>query len=157
MVIIYIKQHLSNIWITVYEKVKQHWDLVEKKRCLYQKTLNKFQLSFWCGIILVALLWTLNKFPTSFWCDITLVFLLLTLKKQLWYKSDSSTGSREHRCCFTEHLLWRLLLLFSKSSCKPLLAIWPLAYWQSKNSKIPKSFFFFRGIWIYPRGVCRPY
>ena len=27
-------QHLSNIWSSIHEKVKQHWGLVEKKRCL---------------------------------------------------------------------------------------------------------------------------
>ena len=29
-----IKQHLSNIWGSVHEKVKQHWGWVEKKRCI---------------------------------------------------------------------------------------------------------------------------
>ena len=28
------KQHLSNIWSSIYEKVKQHWGWVEKKSCL---------------------------------------------------------------------------------------------------------------------------
>ena len=28
------KQHLSNIWISIQEKVKQHWDWLEKMRCL---------------------------------------------------------------------------------------------------------------------------
>ena len=28
------KQHLSNIWCSVREKVKQHWDWVEKMCCL---------------------------------------------------------------------------------------------------------------------------
>ena len=34
MMIIYIKQHLSDIWSSIHDKVKQHWDWVEKKRCL---------------------------------------------------------------------------------------------------------------------------
>ena len=42
---VYIKQHLSNIWSSVYEKVKQHWDWVEKKRCfkkcVYEKTSER--------------------------------------------------------------------------------------------------------------------
>ena len=29
-----IKQHLGNIWNSVHEKVKQHWDWVEKKSYL---------------------------------------------------------------------------------------------------------------------------
>ena len=32
MMIICIKQHLSNIWSSIYEKVKQHWGLGWKKR-----------------------------------------------------------------------------------------------------------------------------
>ena len=30
MMLICIKQHLSNIWNSIYENVKQHWGLVEK-------------------------------------------------------------------------------------------------------------------------------
>ena len=34
MILTCIKQHLSNIWNSIHEKVKQHWDWVERKRCL---------------------------------------------------------------------------------------------------------------------------
>ena len=34
VMVICIKQHLSNIWSSVHEKVKQHWGRFEKKRCL---------------------------------------------------------------------------------------------------------------------------
>ena len=34
MMLICIKQHLSNTWTSIHEKVKQHWGWVEKKRCL---------------------------------------------------------------------------------------------------------------------------
>ena len=34
MMVIYIKQCLSNIWSSIHEKAKQHWCWVEKKRCL---------------------------------------------------------------------------------------------------------------------------
>ena len=34
IMIICIKQHLSNLWSSIHEKVKQHWGWVEKKRCL---------------------------------------------------------------------------------------------------------------------------
>ena len=37
MMLICIKQHLSNIWSSVYENVKQHWGWVEKTRCLWKK------------------------------------------------------------------------------------------------------------------------
>ena len=39
--VINIKQHLSNIWSSIYEKVKQHWgwikesDVYKKKACIY--------------------------------------------------------------------------------------------------------------------------
>ena len=29
-----IKHHLSNLWSSIHEKVKQHWGWVDKKRCL---------------------------------------------------------------------------------------------------------------------------
>ena len=32
-----IKQHLSNIWSSIHEKVKQHWGWVEKKALLVKK------------------------------------------------------------------------------------------------------------------------
>ena len=32
-----IKQHLSNTWSSIHEKVKQHWGWVEKKHRLYNK------------------------------------------------------------------------------------------------------------------------
>ena len=34
MMVICIKQHLSNVWSSIHEKVKQHWDWVEKKALL---------------------------------------------------------------------------------------------------------------------------
>ena len=34
MMVICIKQHLSSIWNSINEKVKQHWSWVEKKSCL---------------------------------------------------------------------------------------------------------------------------
>ena len=30
MMLIYIKQHPTNAWGAIYEKVKEHWDWVEK-------------------------------------------------------------------------------------------------------------------------------
>ena len=37
MVVICIKQHLSNIWSSIHEKVRQHCGWVEKKRSLKKK------------------------------------------------------------------------------------------------------------------------
>ena len=37
MMLVCIKEHLSNIWSSVHEKVKQHWGWVEKRRCLQKK------------------------------------------------------------------------------------------------------------------------
>ena len=33
----YIMQHPSNIWSSIHEKVKQHWEWVEKKTLLIKK------------------------------------------------------------------------------------------------------------------------
>ena len=30
---------LSNIWSSIHEKVKQHWGWIEKKCCLYEKSV----------------------------------------------------------------------------------------------------------------------
>ena len=37
MMVILIKQHLSNIWNSIHEKGKQHWGWVKKKHCFYKK------------------------------------------------------------------------------------------------------------------------
>ena len=37
MMLIYIKQHLRNIWGSIQEKIKQHWGWVEKEHCFYKK------------------------------------------------------------------------------------------------------------------------
>ena len=37
-----IKQHLSNIWSSIHEKVKQHWGWVEKKAMLIKKACIGF-------------------------------------------------------------------------------------------------------------------
>ena len=37
MMLTWIKQHPSYIWSSIYENVKQHWDWVEKKRCIQKK------------------------------------------------------------------------------------------------------------------------
>ena len=37
MMLIYIKQHLRNIWGSIHEKIKQHWGWVEKEHCFYKK------------------------------------------------------------------------------------------------------------------------
>ena len=37
MMVICIKEHLSNIWSSIQEEVKQHWDWVEKKALLIRK------------------------------------------------------------------------------------------------------------------------
>ena len=41
MIFICIKQHLSNIWSSVYENVKQHWGWVEKKALLIKKACSQ--------------------------------------------------------------------------------------------------------------------
>ena len=39
-----VKQHLSNIWSSIHEKVKQHWGWVEKKCCLQKNACNGVKL-----------------------------------------------------------------------------------------------------------------
>ena len=39
MMFICIQQHLSNIWSSNHEKVKQHWSLIEKKALLIKKSV----------------------------------------------------------------------------------------------------------------------
>ena len=57
MMVICIKQHLSNIWSWIYEKVQQHWGLVEKKRIAYKKDVyTKWDLVIYFSI-----------FPYLFW------------------------------------------------------------------------------------------
>ena len=34
MMLMCVKHHLSKIWSSIHEKVKQHWGWVGKKRCL---------------------------------------------------------------------------------------------------------------------------
>ena len=42
MVVVYIKQHLSKISSSIYEKVKQRWGWVEKKALLIKKACTRF-------------------------------------------------------------------------------------------------------------------
>ena len=39
IMLVCIKQHLSNIWSSIHEKVKQHWGWIKKKCVAYQKNL----------------------------------------------------------------------------------------------------------------------
>ena len=41
MMLMCIKQHLSNIWTSVFENVKQHWGWVEKKALLIEKACSQ--------------------------------------------------------------------------------------------------------------------
>ena len=62
-----IKQHLSSIWSSIHEKVKQHRGWVEKKRCLLKKAC----------ISLVSLMIS----PSS-WCES--VFNLFSVPSWIW-------------------------------------------------------------------------
>ena len=42
MMVICIKQHLSNIWSSIHEKTKQRWGWVVKTRCLFQQYYSLF-------------------------------------------------------------------------------------------------------------------
>ena len=57
MMVICIKQHLSNIWSSIYEKVKQHWSWVEKS-VAYKKSVYRW--------------WTLKYF--TFFIKINIIY-----------------------------------------------------------------------------------
>ena len=40
MLVVCIKQHLSNIWSSIHEKVNQNWGWVEKKCCLEKACIS---------------------------------------------------------------------------------------------------------------------
>ena len=42
MLVICLKQHLSNIWSSIHEKVKQRWSWPEKKALLIKKCVVLF-------------------------------------------------------------------------------------------------------------------
>ena len=44
MIVIRIKEHLSNIWGSVHEKVKQHWGCIENKACILEILQEYLQL-----------------------------------------------------------------------------------------------------------------
>ena len=41
--------HLSNIWSSIHEEVKQHWGWVEKKRCLLKKACIHMDYTLLCN------------------------------------------------------------------------------------------------------------
>ena len=45
IMLLFIKQHLGNIWSSIHEKVKQHWIWVEKMCCL-QKSRSLLEAKF---------------------------------------------------------------------------------------------------------------
>ena len=46
MVVIFIKQHPTNTWSSIHEKVKQHWGWAEKKALLIKKKMVYIKLFF---------------------------------------------------------------------------------------------------------------
>ena len=45
MILVYIEQHLSDIWSSIHEKVKQPWSWIEKKVFLIKKSVYVNALS----------------------------------------------------------------------------------------------------------------
>ena len=59
--LICIKKHLSNIWISINEKVRQHWDWVEKERCLYKKSVyNNQGINSWNAKVAEQIIWQVS-------------------------------------------------------------------------------------------------
>ena len=79
MMLTCIKQHLSNIWSSIHEKVKQHWGWVEKKCCLIKS-------------VYLDLLGAVNK-------KISELKMLSTKKVQsmaIWSKFVSGNANKKH-------------------------------------------------------------
>ena len=79
MMHICIKQHLSNIWSSIHEKIKQYWGWVEKKALLIKKRVslfkscsyeiqnsNPFETSRFMGYSYIVL-WKKESIHSSFW------------------------------------------------------------------------------------------
>ena len=45
-----IKQHLSNIWSQIHEKIKQHWGWVEKS-VAYKKSVHMNKVTQWLTML----------------------------------------------------------------------------------------------------------
>ena len=45
MMLIWIKQHLSNIWNSIHEKVNQRWGWLQKKACILLVPITKEYLT----------------------------------------------------------------------------------------------------------------
>ena len=69
MMVISIKQHLSNIWGSIHEKVMQHWGWVERKSLAYKKTcITKKCSLFQCKISHTQYLAQQQQLPNSRHC-----------------------------------------------------------------------------------------
>ena len=44
MILLCIKQHLSNIWSSIHGKIKKRWGWVEKERRLWKKRLSQVKI-----------------------------------------------------------------------------------------------------------------
>ena len=44
MIFMCIKQHLSKIWVWIHEKIKQHWDWIEKNALFIKEACKPFHL-----------------------------------------------------------------------------------------------------------------
>ena len=57
LMLIWIKQHLSNIWSSIYEKIKEHWSWVEKLACLKKACIwIRFDLHICNGMFFLSTL-----------------------------------------------------------------------------------------------------
>ena len=66
MIVTCIKQHLSTIWSSIHQKVKQHWGWVQKKRYLSKKASNEFSAIGWSTSQLMLLV-TYLRLASSIW------------------------------------------------------------------------------------------
>ena len=56
MMLVCFKQHLSNMWSPIHEKVNQHWSWVGKKRVLFLlREILPFEVYFYHGYKLFAI------------------------------------------------------------------------------------------------------
>ena len=93
MIVTCINQHLSTIWSSIHQKVKQHWGWVQKNRWLSKKASNEFSAIGWSTSQLMLLV-TYLRLASSIWYTGKIVWktiityrLLINQLEMLFWKS----------------------------------------------------------------------
>ena len=118
MMLISIKQHLSDIWSSIQEKVKHHWGWVEKKCYLWKKrVLVKFCVFFYHNVNMTKLL--------------VILFMIKNYsdplsKRAVFWLLDHSVLCQHN---FWRESFWKFLCPFMKIVTYPLSFLDPLLFY----------------------------